>query len=132
MALDFPDAPNDGDESLQPNGVNYVWNAAKTRWEVISTDRDGDEAFDAKLAGYSSNGRHNPFLGDLDDILNNSGYTIAVGNVTNAPTDFSSFGFIITDMHNANDQRGNQIIYGYADDDEWKQWMRKRQGSIWG
>ena len=32
--LDFPDSPTDGQVSQQPNGVTYVYNAAKTRWDV--------------------------------------------------------------------------------------------------
>jgi len=33
--LNFPNSPNDGDQSQQPNGVTYQWNAADTRWEAV-------------------------------------------------------------------------------------------------
>ena len=39
MALNFPNAPVDGELSTQPNGVTYEWDAAKTRW--LSTGSQG-------------------------------------------------------------------------------------------
>ena len=39
MALiDFPNQPNDGDVFEAPNGVKYVWNASKMRWECVTDD----------------------------------------------------------------------------------------------
>lgn len=40
MSLDFPNAPSNGDISLQDNGVTYQWEAAKERWNSI-TSADG-------------------------------------------------------------------------------------------
>ena len=39
MALNFPNAPVDGELSTQPNGVTYEWDSAKTRW--LSTGSQG-------------------------------------------------------------------------------------------
>lgn len=33
MALLFPNSPTNGQESTQANGVKYIYNAAKARWE---------------------------------------------------------------------------------------------------
>lgn len=35
--LNFPNAPNDGDFSAQPNGVTYQWDATLERWTSIAT-----------------------------------------------------------------------------------------------
>jgi microcystin-dependent protein len=33
--LNFPDAPADGEQSTQPNGVTYQWDATLTRWTSV-------------------------------------------------------------------------------------------------
>jgi len=41
VAMVFPTSPNDGDQVAQPNGNTYTWNAAKNRWEVLSSGGGG-------------------------------------------------------------------------------------------
>lgn len=90
------------------------------------------DSFTQRLAGYSDDGFHEEYVGDLDDILVNSKYFITSGGVTNEPSDFGSGGGWITTDMSTDDSTSLQVIEGGDSANEGKVWQRSRTTSVWG
>ena len=45
MALDFPLSPNDGDTFLGGNGINYIYVASTTSWQVYNDPASGAQVW---------------------------------------------------------------------------------------
>lgn len=132
MALEFPSTPNDGDRSLQSNGVTYIWDAANTRWKAAAPS--GISEFDLKLGGYANSGLSETYTGDLNAIIVNSKFDILGSDVTNEPADFNALrrGWVMTMMNPVVTTFATQVIYGNNIENANKIWMRSKDNGVWG
>ncbi|RLC18918.1 MAG: hypothetical protein DRI24_01750 [Deltaproteobacteria bacterium] len=89
------------------------------------------DSFVQRLKGYETNGLHSAFTGDLNTLLHNSTYTIIASGVTNDPAEFSTIGFITTNLWTAT-SAAIQTLTGMTGADQGRVWFRTRDGSVWG
>ena len=49
MALNFPTNPSNGDTFLGSNGINYIWDAADSSWQVYNDPAAGIQVWDRDI-----------------------------------------------------------------------------------
>lgn len=88
------------------------------------------DSFEKRLLGYSVQGLHEEYVGDIDLILKNSLYTINSGTIVNAPAAFSGIGFLETVMWSAA-TKGKQHLTALTNDNASEKYTRVLSGGLW-
>jgi len=88
------------------------------------------DSFEKRLLGYSVEGLHDEYIGDIDLILVNSLYTVNDATIVGAPATFSGIGFLETTMWSAA-TRGKQTLTALTNDDAKSKFTRVLTGGLW-
>lgn len=112
-------------EVFRDNGGGFEW------FPVLDSGSSVDE-WSTHLDGYLDTGLHGDYVGDLNDIVVNSNYSILDSAVTNAPSDFAGDGFITSDIWSGGIAAITQTLVGLNDTSVYKIWLRHKVSSVWG
>lgn len=86
--------------------------------------------FEARLAGYTANGLHKLFSGDLDTLLRNGRHVYSTTTSSNFPDGQIGWGVVRVSMHAVNDNFGLQVAEGLNAQPGYR-WIRQRLDGVW-
>ena len=84
----------------------------------------------SSFEGFGTNGRHTSFEGDVNTVIHNSIYNVALANTTNLPSGIGGWAFLHTMMHIANPTWGTQMCYSMASGNG-EVYMRLLESNVW-